>query len=86
MIINTRLMNWGCDMKTAKEMFEELGYIEQFYKNSDIYKNKNDGSRIAFDSYQGGTIDVVELNFISIDLLRAINKRCEELGWLDGSY
>ena len=70
-------------MKSAKEMFEELGYIEQFYKNSDIYKNKNDGSRIAFDSYQGGAIDVVELNFISLDLLRAINKRCKELGWLD---
>lgn len=66
---------------TAKEMFEALGYEEQF-KGSDIYRNKKDGSRIAFDNYEGGTIDVVELSYIPFELLKAINIRCEELGWL----
>lgn len=32
----------------AREMFEALGYEEQF-KNSDIYRNKKDGSRIGVD-------------------------------------
>lgn len=65
----------------AEEMFEELGYEEQF-KGSDIYINRKDGSRIAFDDYNGGTIDVVELCYIPCELLKAINMRCEELGWL----
>lgn len=65
----------------AKEMFEALGYEEQF-KGSDIYRNKKDGSRIAFDDYDGGTIDVVELSYIPLELLKAINMRCQELGWM----
>ena len=66
----------------AKEMFEALGYEEKF-KGSDIYRNKKDGSRISFYDYDGGTIDVVELCYIPLKLLKAINMRCEELGWLD---
>lgn len=66
----------------AKEMFEELGYEEQF-KGSDIYRNEKYGSRIAFDDYEGGTIDVVELCYIPRELLKAINMRCEELGWFE---
>lgn len=66
----------------AKEMFEELGYEEQF-KGSDIYINRKYGSRIAFDDYNGGTIDVVELCYIPRELLKAINIRCQELGWLE---
>ena len=66
----------------AKEMFEALGYEEQF-NGSDIYINKKYGSRIAFDDYDGGTIDVVELCYIPRELLKAINMRCQELGWLD---
>ena len=66
---------------SSREMFEALGYEEQF-KNSDIYRNKKDGSRIAFDNYEGGTIDVVELSYIPRELLKAINMRCQELGWI----
>lgn len=67
---------------TAREMFKELGYEEQF-KGSDIYINRKYGSRIAFDDYNGGTIDVVELCYIPRELLKAINIRCQELGWLE---
>ena len=65
----------------AKEMFKSLGYEEQF-KGSDIYINRKDGSRIAFDDYNGVTIDVVELCYILRKLLKAINMRCQELGWI----
>lgn len=65
----------------AEEMFEELGYEEQF-KGSDIYINRKDDSRIAFDDYNGGTIDVVELSYIPRELLKAINMQCQELGWI----
>lgn len=65
----------------AEEMFKSLGYEEKF-KGSDIYINRKDGSRIAFDDYNGGTIDVVELCYIPFELLKAINKQCEELGWI----
>lgn len=66
----------------AEEMFKSLGYEEQF-KGSDIYINRKDGSRIAFDDYNGGTIDVVELCYIPRELLKAINMRCQELGWIE---
>lgn len=68
-------------MMSAKEMFEDLGYEEQF-KGSDIYINRKEGSRIVFDDYNGGTIDVVELCYIPRKLLKAINMRCQELGWI----
>lgn len=66
----------------AKEMFKSLGYEEQF-KGSDIYINRKYGSRIAFDDYNGGTIDVAELCYIPCELLKAINMRCEELDWFE---
>lgn len=66
---------------SAREMFEALGYEERF-KGSDIYRNKKDGSRISFYNYEGGTIDVVELSYIPRELLKAINMRCQELGWI----
>ena len=66
---------------TARDMFEALGYEEQF-NGSDIYRNKKYGSRIVFDDYDGGTIDVVELCYIPRELLKAINMRCEDLGWM----
>lgn len=34
------------------------------------------------DDYDGGTIDVVELCYIPRELLKAINMRCQELGWI----
>lgn len=66
----------------AREMFEALGYEEQF-KGSDIYINRKYGARIAFDNYDGGTIDVAELCYIPRKLLKAINMRCQELGWIE---
>ena len=69
-------------MKMAEEMFNELGFELQF---GGIYKHKETGKRICFDDYDGGYLDVMEIDLISLDLLKAINKQCEELGWLKDS-
>ena len=79
-------------MKSAKEMFEELGYeIEQNNEKWLVYINA-----IAYDEFGGGRIDKVIFDkqykeissttddmFVPIPLceLQAINKQVEELGW-----
>lgn len=62
-------------MKTGDEMFEELGYHQTFYN----YYEHDFGTTIHFqDRYTEikiqGTIDVRDL--------QAINKKCQELGWI----
>lgn len=79
---------------TAEEMFEELGFL--LIKNPPCLSYKKDdggyitmltfvevGKRIIIEEYeeyndnhpQGNTI-------IYMDTLKAINKQCEELGWI----
>lgn len=75
-------------MKSAKEMFEELGYD---YFNNGLritYQNYNisECKLIEFDLIRRSMMmaddssEVVELSF---EELRTINKQVEELGWLD---
>lgn len=74
---------------TAKEMFEKLGYQKNkrngmFYL---IYKKKIDGEfcYVVFDIYDKTfyvEYDYEAMN-ISMQELKAINKQCQELGWLD---
>ena len=75
--------------KTADEMFEELGYkkdieykFEIEYKKNDVYinfdKTKKEFSKgIEFDNYYGEKT-------VTMQELQAINKKCKEMGWLDG--
>lgn len=69
---------------TAKEMFEKLGYeYEESYdkKLIDYYKKyKGLDLEILFnkDAQKFSMTYVVEVN---IELLQAINKQVEELGW-----
>ena len=67
----------------AKEMFEELDYRIEICNDGIWYDNsdgENDGDAINFnnDKYIQliGDFEIVEL-----DLLKAINKQVEELGW-----
>lgn len=71
---------------TAKEMFEELGYIETIDSNEYeiTYKHKAhfneitfclSGRKITCDNGNGKAI------FINEYELKAINKQIEELGW-----
>ena len=68
---------------SAKEMFEELGYNIEICNDGIWYDNsdgENEGDAINFnnDKYIQliGDFEIVEL-----DLLKAINKQIEELGW-----
>ena len=74
-------------MKTAKEMFEELGY-KPFGINTELmsYQNKDKGYYIGFDikrkkvmAHKPSSLWI----FIELEELQAINKQVEELGWLD---
>ena len=73
------------NIKTADEMFLELGYIkedndycEAFFINKDnsvfIYFYKNKTILIADGYFEAVELDLQEL--------QAINKKCQELGWI----
>ena len=80
-------------MKTANEMFEELGYKKtDLLKGKSVnYQNKDYETSISiFDCEKGRTIHIYDLGdtyqdsgMIGIEELKAINKYCEELGWFD---
>ena len=80
-------------MKSAKEMFEDLGY-EYKYLNSVIRYTKNDGGyvqqiifyefghRIRFREWEEyNNFEPQGQSTIYIEHLQAINKQVEELGW-----
>lgn len=74
-------------MKTAKQMFEELGYTQKtqnIREDAVIVYGKTDAI-ISFDEnkqvYKEGMTSI-----ITLDEWKAINKQIEELGWdTDGS-
>jgi len=68
-------------MKSAKEMFEELGY-ELCKDHTSMYATLV--YRKALDSIYFDDDKKVDIKcFIDMPLLQAINKQCEELGWSD---
>lgn len=80
---------------TAKEMFEKLGYEYKFVKGDccedtiqyfNLYRTKI-GNYPILPNIQfnliGKCIVINDVKFICIELLQAINKQIEELGWLD---
>lgn len=66
----------------ADEMFEELGYEK-------IHDNKR---RIVYSNYLARIVFKIKDQWIDINMnldileLQAINKKCQELGWLKGAY
>ena len=72
----------------AEQMFEELGYQRNEENEKIIYLIETKGSfyyqEIIFNLLQ--KVIVIDGNFlevaIEIDLLKAINKQAEELGWI----
>lgn len=65
-------------MKTAKEMFEELGFKQEFHISYVEYYNKEKDRYIWF--YQD--TETIEILFdIDMKTLQAINKQIEELEW-----
>lgn len=72
----------------AEQMFEELGYQRNAENEKIIYLIETKGSfyyqEIVFNLLQ--KVIVIDGNFLEVaierDLLKAINKQCEELGWI----
>ena len=72
-------------MKTAKEMFEELGY-EQIKSNDEFIEYEKNGRNISFEleTHTFSGVHVwLDCQAILIDMqeLQAINKQVEEMGW-----
>ena len=70
--------------KTADQMFEELGYEKETREDFIEYINKHNGKEISFVkttenvcASQGYNVET-----ITMQELKAINKKCLELGWL----
>ena len=74
---------------TAQEIFKKLGYIETYHDDYEIvyslYIGNEKVAEIEFDlsvqtfycSYDKSIMEV------SMNVLKAINQQCKELGWLD---
>lgn len=70
--------------KSADEMFEKLGYID--YYETDIffkYVGENKKEIIFNKIYKLIEYKHYEFDFIDMQELQAINKKCKELGWID---
>ena len=71
---------------SAKEMFEKLGfnYRKELYKNDEIIEiqfNNNSGTWITISKTKIEYVEEHNKRELPINLLQAINKQIEELGW-----
>ena len=67
--------------KSAKEMFEELGYKKTNSEIEMIIYNNSENELLYF-YLDTKDVNVDNITFINIELLKAINQQCKELGWL----
>ena len=68
---------------TAKEMFEALGFKIYEEKQQIQYERIREDD-IAIISFIIEIENVyINSHYLSLDLLKAINQQCKELGWLD---
>ena len=85
-------------MKSAKEMFEKMGWSYEYVKgdcSEDTIQCKDLTRTMFFPCPNYKTLPNIQFNiiskcivindlmFINLDILQAINKQCKELGWLD---
>lgn len=76
-------------MSEADMMFEKIGYtVSEQLENGIVYLKETDDEdmEISFIDYEdyGKTVEVDKFDgLITMQELKAINKKCEELGWLD---
>ena len=72
--------------KTADEMFEKLEYEkEKGDLDIQLYKSKNGYGEIIFDLIDKAiraSNDENEAIYFNVKELQAINKKCQELGWI----
>lgn len=68
--------------KSAKEMFEELGYLKSTTNNLIEYQNEYRDEEYV-DFYRKEKYYNCGLYLVDMPLHKAIQKQLEELGWLD---
>lgn len=73
--------------KTADELFKELGYqIDRDEYRTVVYKTNRAGSMIYLCVFYNTNDESFRLKiyeqYMNIKLLQAINKKCQELGWV----
>ena len=75
--------------KTADEMFKELGYKKRevyngyLYTDDTVFNIKITNIRridLYYDSEEGKHENLIQLTFGE---LQAINKKCQEMGWIE---
>ena len=75
-------------MKTAKDLFKELGYKrlpKKYNKNMILYENENmlkDYKIIIYFSLTDKKIQFSPYYRYTMQELKAISKQCEEIGWI----
>ena len=81
----TRKLN-GVAKKTADEMFEELGYYKDFDNTTHEYRKEDDENLFEIDFWladkEVSKNYYREIGYITMQELKAINKKCEELEWI----
>lgn len=75
--------------KTADEMFEKLGYKKRnldiiFSRFLEEWENEDLAKTFSFNT-EYETIDIIDENRYGITMqeLQAINKKCQEKGWIE---
>lgn len=70
-------------MQTADEMFKELGYKKIVGETTEVYKLSRANKNIYFSKLIKRIKIDGKYDFLDMEELRAINKKCKELGWID---
>ena len=70
-------------MKTAREMFEELGFTASDCQTEIWYRTSLLSIAFFKNSKCVELIDELNRYELDITLVKAINKQCEELGWFE---
>lgn len=68
--------------KTADELFEELGYKKIVGETTEVYKLSRANKNIYFSKLIKRIKIDGKYDFLDMEELRAINKKCKELGWI----
>ena len=71
--------------KTADEMFEELGYEKDFNltnENVVVYSKGTHDITFLLHRKQIDSSCGIGSEFISVEELQAINKKCKEMNWI----
>lgn len=69
-------------MSEADKMFEELGYKKLTGETTEVYTLSRANKNIAFSKLIERIRIYGKYDFIDMQELKAINKKCEELGWI----